>query len=129
MKLPGAADAVAASMRAISEAVSTEGAAAVQAAQRIAERIKELFSFTATPTISPQFAPSGGGGVGNIPPAPLPPRKPKVSDAGGRVHVAQTIHLHGVQDAAALHRELARAENRAVRAARNGALFDTGAIA
>ncbi len=127
MKMPGAAEAVAQSMRAVAAAVASEGEAAVQAAQQIAERMKAMFNFTVSPTIAPQFAPSGGNAA---PPAsaPLPPRKPKMSATGGgqRVAVNQTIHVHGVQDAGALHRELARAEGRAVREARNRALFDTG---
>lgn len=95
MKMPGAAEAVAQSMRAVAQAVTTEGEAAVQSAQAIADRIKALFNFTASPTISPQFVPSGGGGAGDV---PLPPAKPKRMGAAGngqRFAQNNTFHITG----------------------------------
>lgn len=111
--------------------IRDQGESALAAARDLAAKLQGLLNFTATPTISPQFAPSGGGGdTSGMPAAPLPPRKPKkMSSAGPRVHVAQTNHFHGVQDVAGMHRELQRAEDRAVREARGRALFDTGAVA
>ncbi|WP_197024013.1 phage tail tape measure protein [Xanthobacter sp. 126] len=123
MKLPGAADAVSQSMRAVTEAVSTEGEAAVQRAQEIADRIKALFNFTASPTISPQFAPSGD--TSKMPSAPLPPSRPKMGAAAadGRGYAqTNTFHITGSDPeatAAAVHRQLARLGNS------SNALFDT----
>lgn len=94
MKMPGAADAVAQSMRAVAEAVSTEGEAAVQSAQVIADRIKALFNFTATPTISPRFAPSGGGSDGGGPSSPQGAQKTGALGTG-RFAQSNTFHING----------------------------------
>lgn len=118
LKVPGAADAVTQSMRAVTDAVKSEGEEAVQAAQSIADRIRALFNFNVAPTISPQFAPSGSGG-GSAPLPPLPPKQ-KVSAAGGPQNV--TFHITGSDPEAtalAVERRLARLGNTA------GALYDT----
>lgn len=122
MKAPGAAEAVAQSMRAVAAAVSTEGEAAVQAAQAIADRIKALFNFTVSPTIAPTFAPAGGTApAGDV---PLPPKKPKRMSAAGSGSFAQTntFHITGSDpeaNARAVERRLAQLGNSA------GALYDT----
>lgn len=123
MKMPGAEEAAAGAMRAVSQAISTQGEDAVQAAKGIADRIKTLFNFTVTPTISPRFSPSGGGSSGSD--APLPPPKPRTMGAAAtNRNFAQTntINIMG-GDPHATAREVER------RLARLGsssnALFDT----
>ncbi|MFG1317991.1 phage tail tape measure protein [Xanthobacter autotrophicus] len=122
MKAPGAAEAVAQSMRAVATAVSTEGEAAVQAAQAISDRIKALFNFTVSPTIAPTFAPAGGSApAGDV---PLPPKKPKRMSAAGSGSFAQTntFHITGGDPEAtarAVERRLAQLGNS------SGALYDT----
>jgi len=100
------------SMQDYKKKISIEGDEAAGIARQKAQAIKAAFSFTATPTISPRLVePSRGG-----------------SRSGGtNVAIHQTISGAGNPErvAAAANRR----QDRAIRQARAGALYDTGAYA
>ncbi|QFR32369.1 phage tail tape measure protein [Ancylobacter sp. TS-1] len=114
LKVPGAAEAASQSMEAVAKAIGAEGEQAVEEARAISERIRALFNFTATPTISPQFAPAGGATLKDGSPVPLPPKKPQRTGAiGGDRSFAQanTFNIYGdnpQRTARAIDRRLAR---------------------
>jgi TP901 family phage tail tape measure protein len=125
---PGAGPGEAAqrSMEGVTAAIRSEGERAVSAAQEYGERIKAMFSFTATPTISPRFAPAPGGGT----PTPQPqsfrggaPVAAPLREARAGRAVNITVNVTGGGDAEstarAIERRLARLGDS------NGALFDT----
>ena len=114
LAVPGAKDAMATSMQGVTEAIGTEGAKAVEKAQSIADWIRGLFNFTATPTISPKFAP-GGASLPDGSPVPLPPAKPKSTSSissSRSFAQANTFNIYGATDpqrsARAVDRRLAR---------------------
>ncbi|PHR24370.1 MAG: phage tail tape measure protein [Hoeflea sp.] len=100
------------SMQDYKKKISIEGDEAAGIARQKAQAIKAAFSFTATPTIAPRLVePSRGGG----------------RSGGTTVAVHQTISGAGNPErvAAAANRR----QDRAIRQARAGALYDTGAYA
>jgi hypothetical protein len=99
------------SMMDYKQKISAEGDEAAGIARQKAQAIKAAFTFTATPTISPRLiAPSGGGRAG-----------------ASNININQTISGAGNPErvAAAANRR----QDRAIRQARAGALYDTGAYA
>lgn len=99
------------SMMDYKQKISVEGDAAADIARQKAQAIKAAFTFTATPTIAPRLiAPSGGGRTG-----------------ASNININQTISGAGNPErvAAAANRR----QDRAIRQARAGALYDTGAYA
>ncbi|BBF92905.1 phage tail tape measure protein [Blastochloris tepida] len=124
------------SMQGVTEAIRTEGEKAVSWAEEYAQRIRQMFDFTATPTISPRFAPAGNGAPGtssggsaapgSVVPStsaptwqPTPPRRQSAAPRPVRV----VINVNGGSDSKATAREVARQFARLGNS--HGALFDT----
>lgn len=106
------------------QSLTAEGERATEAARRIAAELMRILSITATPTI----APTGGGASGG----PAPAGGGGGSAAPGKqASVGNTTinqHITG-GDPQAVARAAQREQDRAIRAARAGALHDIGAWA
>lgn len=84
----------------------------------VADNLESRFSFTATPTISPQFS------AGSAPPSPAATR----SSTGGTGSVVHQT-FNGTSDPQRTARYATREQNRAIRRSRNRALHDLGSFA
>lgn len=102
--------------------LAVEGQKAVAIAQRIAGEIRAILSFNASPTVSPRFGGAGGG-------APAPASAGRAAGGtGGAQQVSFNQHFHSRGDSKSVARRVQRAQNRAIRVSRAGALHDTGRL-
>ncbi len=98
--------------------LGSEGDKAVEMARKIAAELMQSLSIDAHPTITPQVAPSGGGGA--------PASGPAKTGGVGKSVINQHIYNSDPGRAARLAR---REQERAVRSARAGGLHDIGSWA
>lgn len=98
--------------------LGNEGDKAVEMARKIAAELLQTLSINAHPTITPQVAPSGGGGA--------PSSAPAKTGGVGKSVINQYINSNDPGRAARLAR---REQEKAVRSARAGSLHDIGSWA